>query len=51
MLAYSSTLKSGGDVPSKLTQPAWGPRYIASGRTQQETPPTTVLLLSLWVVA
>jgi hypothetical protein len=35
----------------ELTQPAWGPRYIASGRTQQETPPPTVFLLLLWAVA
>jgi hypothetical protein len=31
------------------TQPAWGTRYIASGRTQQKAPPPTVPLLSLAV--
>jgi hypothetical protein len=35
---------------TELTQPAWGPRYMASARTQQKTPPTVILLL-LWAVA
>jgi hypothetical protein len=35
----------------ELTQPAWSPHYVASGRTQQKTPPPTVFLLLLWVIA
>jgi hypothetical protein len=27
------------------TQPAWGPRYTASGRTQQKTPPPEVTII------
>jgi hypothetical protein len=34
-----------------LTLPAWGPCCIASGRVQQKTPPPTVFLLLLRVVA
>jgi hypothetical protein len=37
---------------TELDHLAWGPRYIAQGRTQQKTlPPTTVFLLLLWTVA
>jgi hypothetical protein len=32
-------------------QLAWGPHYIASGRTQQKTPLSTVFLLLLWAVS
>jgi hypothetical protein len=47
----SSRWGSGCPLKILLTQPAWGPRYIASGRTQQKTPPPTVLLLLLLAVA
>jgi hypothetical protein len=36
---------------TELTQSAWVPCYIPSGRTQQKTPPPTVFLLLLWAVA
>jgi hypothetical protein len=32
-------------------QLAWGPRYLASERTQQKTLPLAVLVLLLWAVA
>jgi hypothetical protein len=35
----------------KCTHPSWGPRYIISGWIQQETLPSTILLLLLWAVA
>jgi hypothetical protein len=35
---------------TKLNQSASGPRYLASGWTQQETPPPTVSVLLLWAV-
>jgi hypothetical protein len=38
-------------ISRNWTQPAWGPRYTASGRTQQKSPPPTVLLLLLWAAA
>jgi hypothetical protein len=41
-------LLSGEYPTNELTQPAWNPRYIASGRTQQKTRPPTILLLLLW---
>jgi hypothetical protein len=45
------TLLLSGEYPAtELTQPAWGPRYRASGRAQQKTPPPTVFLLLLWAV-
>jgi hypothetical protein len=41
-----------GEYPAnELSQPAWGLRYIASGRTQQKIPFPTVFLLLLWAVA
>jgi hypothetical protein len=33
-----------------FTQPAWRPRYVALGRTQQQTPSPTFSLLLLWAV-
>jgi hypothetical protein len=45
-----TSLLSGGYPATELTQPAWRPRYIASERTQQKTPPPAVFLL-LWAVA
>jgi hypothetical protein len=41
-----------GEYPtSELTQPACGPHYVASGKTQQKTPLSKFPLLLLWAVA
>jgi hypothetical protein len=32
---------------TEFTHPAWGPRYIASGRTQPKTPPSAVFYFYL----
>jgi hypothetical protein len=37
-------------LPFSSLQLDWCPHHITSGRTQQKTPPPTILLL-LWVVA
>jgi hypothetical protein len=39
------------EVTLNSTEPAWGPCYMAPGRTQQKTPAPTVLSLLLWEVA
>jgi hypothetical protein len=43
------SLLSGEYPATELTQLAWSPCYIASGWTQQKTPPPTVFLLLLAV--
>jgi hypothetical protein len=37
-----TSLLSGEYPATELSQPVWGPRYIASGRTQQKTPLPTM---------
>jgi hypothetical protein len=55
---FFSYPRSGPSCPANIPQlnsfnsaePAWGPRYTASGRTQRKAPLSAIFILLLWAV-
>jgi hypothetical protein len=48
---FSIIRLSSQETPSVLSQPAWDPRYIASGRIQQKTPFPSLYIINTSIAA